>query len=450
MLKAAHSAVLQKDWATAFQLSNKHLNEHPESAEGLYLLGATLRALGNMGAALPILSKALRLAPTQPNLWMTYAACLHDLNQWEDAEKAFTKVNGMLPNDPMPVANIGATYVQRGKWAEAINWCDKALKLDPENHIARISKGFACLSLGRWKDAWQYSEALYGNHLDIRYYSTKHDEPEWDGTKGQTVVVQCDQGLGDQIMFAQCLPQLQADCKQVIVECQKRMEPFFKRNFPGIHVYGTAKDEEQGWSDGYEIDARIHISLLGKFYRRLDRDFPRSAYISARPESKAKWLEWLAQFPKPWTGIAWRGGIQATQTHIRSVELEDFSPIVSLPGTHFDLSYHDSRIEVSRWNIKFAPKIVKPELDIEDYEDTIAFVAALDEVVSVTTSIVHVCGALGRSCQVLVPDVAQWRYAYRYQGGENLIWYPDSVRMYRQKPGETGWSHAVNRVVKAL
>jgi hypothetical protein len=31
-----------------------------------------------------------------------------------------------------------------------------------------------------------------------------------------------------------------------------------------------------------------------------------------------------------------------------------------------------------------------------------------------------------------------------------MIWYSDSVKMYRQKPGEVGWSHAVGRVAKAL
>jgi tetratricopeptide (TPR) repeat protein len=157
--------------------------------------------------ALPVLSKALAKEKKQPNLWMTYAATLHDLNRWEEAEKGFLVVHNMLPQDPMPLANIGATYIQRGEWREAINWCDKALALDPDNHIARISKGFGCLSLGRWKDAWKYNEALYGNHLMIRHYTAK-GEPEWDGSKGKTVVVQCDQGLGDQIMFAQCLPQI--------------------------------------------------------------------------------------------------------------------------------------------------------------------------------------------------------------------------------------------------
>jgi hypothetical protein len=349
----------------------------------------------------------------------------------------------------MPPANIGATHVQRGHWRDAVNWCDKALALEPTNHIARISKGFAYLSLGRWKDAWKYHEALYGEHLHVRLYCDP-PEPDWDGTKGQTVVVQCDQGLGDQIMFSQCLPQLIADCKQVIIECSKRMVGYFRRNFPGVIVYGTLKDAQVDWTKNHPIEAHIHISGLGKFYRHKDADFPRTAYAKADPVRVEQWKEWLKPFPKPWVGIGWKGGIQQTQAHIRSMTLEDLRPILEKPGTFIDLSYMDNNAEIARWNIANKSQVIRPPVDVGDYDDTIALIAALDEMVSVTTSAVHVCGALGRSCHVLVPEVAQWRYAYRYGDGTQMSWYPDSVKMYRQKPGEVGWAHAVKRVAEAL
>lgn len=446
-IRAAHDAVKREDWARAFGLCNHVLNEDPDSPEALYLMGATLRALGNIGLALTCLAKALSKEQKQPNLWMTYAATLHDLNKWDEAEKAFTVVHQMLPSDPMPPANIGATYVQRGNWREAINWCDRALAIDPKNHIARISKGFACLSLGRWKDAWQYSEALYGNHLNVRIYNPpEREEPEWDGSKGKTVVVQCDQGLGDQIMFAQCLNQMIEDCKEVIIECSQRMVPFFSRNWPKAVVYGTLKEQSIDWPVRHQIDAHVHISLLGKWYRNTDKEFPRKAYITPDPVLLDKWKAWLKPYGRT-IGIGWKGGIQATQTHIRSMRLEELAKVINL-GTAIDLSYMDNGHEISRWNIDNEHQVIRPPLDPLNYDDTISLIAALDEVVTVTTSAVHVCGALGRSAHVLVPELAQWRYVYRC--GDGMIWYPDTVKLYRQKPGEVGWSFPVNRVVKDL
>jgi tetratricopeptide (TPR) repeat protein len=450
-LRAAHSAIKREEFGAAWPIANKYLNDHPESPEALYLIGTCLRASGNIGLALTVLAKALSKDQKQANLWMTYAATLHDLNKWSDSEEAFKIVHKMLPNDPMPPANIGATYVQRGKWRDAINWCDKALKLDPQSHIAKISKGFACLSLGRWKEAWQYAEALYGNHLQIRVYNEPDkEETQWDGTPGKTVVVQCDQGVGDIIMFSQLIPRLQTDCKQVIVECAERMAGMFRRCFPGVVVHGTLKDQFQTWSKDYQIDASIHISYLGKFYLNKDEDFERKAYITPDPVLLEKWLGWLEHFPKPWIGITWKGGIQVTQTHLRSIEVNDLAPVLQRDGTFFDLSYHDSAAEVSRWNIDNKTQIIKPPIGTKDYDDTIAFVAALDKVATVTTTIAHVCGALGRKASVLVPDVAQWRYAYQLGEGKQMLWYPsNSVKLYRQKHGET-WEPAIKRLAADL
>lgn len=448
-VRTLHGLVKRQDWRSAYLLGNKLLNDNPDDPETLYLHGTTLRAINHLGVALPVLSKALAKEKKRPNLWMTYGATLHDLNRWEEAEKAFQIVHSMLPTDPMPVANIGATYIQRGMWRDASNWCDQALSLDSANHIARVCKGFACLSLGRWKEAWTYHEALYGEHLQVRLYKDP-PEPEWDGTPGQTVVVQCDQGVGDQIMFAQCIPALQKDCKEVIIECAPRLVKFFQRNFPGTYVYGTLKKAQADWPNDHQIDAHIHISGLGRFYRNRDSDFPRKAYILPDQDRVSKWQDWLSKFPRPWFGIGWKGGIQATQTHLRSIRLEELRPVLELPGSFIDLSYMDNSAEIARWNIENKAQVIRPPVDTGDYDDTIALIAALDEMVSVTTSAVHVCGALGRTCHVLVPEVAQWRYAYRYGDGMQMIWYPDTVKMYRQVPGEVGWSHAIKRVAKAL
>jgi hypothetical protein len=452
-LRAVHSAVKREDWPTAWHLSSIALNEDPDRPEALYLAGCCLRAMGNIGLSLVCFSRALAKEGSQPNLWMNYGAALHDLNKYAEAEQAFRHVNKFLPDDPMPIANIGATYVQRGLWHDTINWCDRALALEPTNHIAQVSKAFASLSLGRWADGWKYAEALYGNHIVIRVYNKREDEePQWDGAKGQTVVVQCDQGVGDIIMFSQLLPRFQADCKRVIVECAERMVGYFKRNFPGLHVYGTLKQSAITWPADYgRIDARIHISLLGRFYLNRDSDFQRTAYCTPDPALFDKWNRWLAQFGKRTIGIAWRGGVQQTQTHLRSVTLNDYAPILQRDAIFVDLSYHDSAREVAEWNIANKTQIVIPPIDKSNYDDTIALIAALDEVVTVTTTVAHVCGALGRKARVLVPSIAQWRYAYQFNGGKELIWYPpNSVRLYRQTKGETEWKHAIARLDKDL
>jgi hypothetical protein len=75
----------------------------------------------------------------------------------------------------------------------------------------------------------------------------------------------------------------------------------------------------------------------------------------------------------------------------------------------------------------------------------------LDNVVCVTTTILHVRGALGKPVEVLVPSVAQWREAHMHDNGTSMIWYPqDSVNFHRQYPGELDFEFAIKRLVAQL
>jgi hypothetical protein len=248
-------------------------------------------------------------------------------------------------------------------------------------------------------------------------------------------------------MFAQCLPQMAQDCKEVIIECSPRMAGLLRRSFPMVTVKDTLKQQTLTWTKDYAIDAHAHISLLGRWYRNKNTDFPRTAYLVPDAERVSKWRTWLAQFPKPWVGIAWQGGVPQTMSHIRSLELPELAPIIEQGGTVFDMSYQNTTSEVAHWNIDHPQQIVRPPIDVNDYDDTVALVVALDDVVTVTTTLAHVCGALGRHAYVLVPNCPAWRY--QYGANDGMWWYPDrSVDLFRQVKGELDWSHVINRVAK--
>lgn len=448
LIRSANALFRQQRFADAWEQINIALNAEPDSPEPLYLAGCIARSMGNMGVALALLRRCLAFEREQANVWMHYGATLHDLHRYVEAREVFHLVHARLPHDPMPIANISSTYIQEGNAKEADAWADRALAINPQSIIARISKGFAAMSLGNWPVGWQNIEYLYENHLEARVYNPpEEEEPVWDGSPGKTVVVQCDQGVGDQIMFAQILPEVIRDSKKVIVECAQRMVTLFRRSFPGADYYGTIGYQNLAWPRKYKIDSRVHISYLGRFYRQKDSDFPRRPYLVPDPELQEKWRRWLAHMPRPWVGIAWIGGLIATNKAKRSVTLEDFAPILANRGTFVDMSYTDERGTVARWNIGHERQVICPPIDQTEFDDTVALVSVLDHVVTVTTTLAHVCGALGHRASVLVPVNAQWRYQYRC--GDGMIWYPEnSVSLYRQQDDEEDLSGAIRRVAK--
>jgi Tfp pilus assembly protein PilF len=421
-LRQARQLMAREDLTGAWSLVNDVLNEAPERPEALFLAGVILREQHMVGLALCTFRRALAEDQKQVQLWMHYAATLHDLCRYDEAREAFTKVLKWIPTDPMPLANIAAGYIQQGKARQAIEYADKALQYEDDNLIAHVSRGFACLALGRWEEAWKHKAYLYGNQLNIRVYRGQdNEEPEWDGSHGKTVVVQCDQGLGDQIMFAQCLRDLISVSKKVIIECSSRMVPLMARNFKEADVYGTLKEGTQAWSKDYDIDAHIHISFLGKFFRNKDEDFPRMPYLKPDEATVKKWRGWLASYPGRKVGLSWKGGVPHTQKHLRSLDLVDLAPVMEHGDVFFDLSYSNNDREVALWNLQGGPQVIKPPIDERNFDDTIAFLAALDDIVTVTTTAAHVCGAIGRHAYVLVPSIAQWRYAYHYADRNDLV-----------------------------
>jgi hypothetical protein len=82
---------------------------------------------------------------------------------------------------------------------------------------------------------------------------------------------------------------------------------------------------------------------------------------------------------------------------------------------------------------------------IDDYDETAALVGALDLVVSVCTSVIHLAGALGKPAWVMVPLIPEWRYMSE---GESMPWYP-SVRLFRQRRYRQ-WNGVIDRVAGLL
>ena len=68
-----------------------------------------------------------------------------------------------------------------------------------------------------------------------------------------------------------------------------------------------------------------------------------------------------------------------------------------------------------------------PKSDTSDIADLSALLCALDYVVTVQNSNIHLCGALGINCLGIIPEAPEWRYGMR---GDHMIWY-ETVKLLR-------------------
>ena len=449
LLAAAGKLLNEKQYDDAWQCAMAAMSRDMDSAGALYVAGQIAMEWDYPGLAANMLRRACAMRPDVYSKWLGFGAALLDMREFNAAEECFRKAVKMKPNEATGYANMSALELNRGRPRECIEWATKSLAL-LDHPAVHGNRGFAHLMLGHWAEGFdEYRGSMAGKHRIRRIYRQPEEE-EWNGTPGQTVVVQCEQGLGDEISFASMIQDLVKVSKKVIIDAHPKLAGLFKRSFPECDVYPTRKLSNLDWPHKYEIDASIPLSCMGHFFRRKDGDFPRKPWLVPDATLREKWREWLDALPGKKCGIAWTGGIFLTNREGRSASLEDFDAIMQPGATYISLEYRDEVQSIKAWNDSHPTRqVIRPPVDQDNYDDVVALLAELDHVISVTTTVIHACGAIGKECWVIVPNVltsSQWRYGL---DGDEMLWYPEgTVRMFRQKRSENGLSMVLNRISK--
>ena len=388
-----------------------------------------------------ITKRAAEVIPDNAAAYHNIGKIYHERQKDKEADEYFRKAIKVKPNFPASLEGLGMSALHRADWEECIAYSNRALAEDPDSTDARVNRGMAYLALRRWREGWRDYDANLGrekNRKEMDYPGV----PRWDGTKGLDVVVYGEQGIGDEISFASCLPEIIQDSKSVTIECDKRVQGLFKRSFPKCEVYGTRYKEDREWIRAAKFDAKVAMGALPGFYRLKDSDFHGKPYLTPNPLMSMGWKAILrALGPKPKIGITWTGGIPKTGQYRRSVTLDTYAPLFrGFDAEWISLQYKDA--DIASAESKYGVKIHDFDWGSRyyDYDQTCALISELDLVISVCTTVVHASGGLGKECWNLVPEVPMWRYLaaspnYNPQEGD---WFPwgSSVRMFRQKGKE--------------
>jgi hypothetical protein len=426
-------SLLDSEPDAAYGLCVEILRDEPDNAQALFIAGMLMMRSDRQGLAIPMFERCARIRADRPEVWNSLGMAYQECHQPLKAREAFQRCLSMKKT-PGVFGNIAATYLDEGNAAEAIKYANKAIALDPETRGPRATLGFAQLSTGNWAEGWKNYDFCLGGRFRKKL---DFGAPDWDGSPVDSVIVYGEQGLGDEIMFASCLADVQQRAKHVTLECDPRLEGLFKRSFPGIEVHGTRR-EEQPWLEGRKFDAQVACASLPALFRPSRESCPAVPYLTADPERRLMWRALFDSWKKPVIGICWSGGRPASQQAKREIGLEAFRPLIErTDAVYVSLQYKDpdEEIEASGLSVRAFPQAMSP-----DYDDMGAIVAELDTVVGIHTTAHHLAGGLGKASTILVPHHPMWQYTI----GDRLPWYPAST-LHRKRKDEK-WSDCVKRL----
>ena len=261
----------------------------------------------------------------------------------------------------------------------------------------------------------------------------------------------CEQGIGDQVMFASCLPDLlsRVGAESGFVECDPRLVPLFARSFPQIAAIARPADPAV-LPPVAPCDTAEYLGTLPKYLRRRIDEFPQAAgYLRPNPELVAKWRASLARFGGALkVGISWHGGKDAETRRRRSIPLDLWAPLFQVPGVQFvNVQYGWAAAEAIGVQDRFGIRLDNGSdcNALRDLDDFAAKMAALDLVISVDNSTAHLAAAIGRPVWTLLPFAADWRWML---DRETTPWYP-TMRLLRCRSADN-WTELVQRTARLL
>jgi hypothetical protein len=252
------------------------------------------------------------------------------------------------------------------------------------------------------------------------------------GSHTQPVAVIAEEGLGDQLLWAAALRELPKTSPACIVECASQLAPLLTRSFPALRV--VSRQQVQGGltlPDGYEIAMLSDLEYLLGLDAMTHRTMP---WIQPDESLRARLRgNYQARFPgRRLVGLSWRSNRPAVG-HQKSLRLADLATVLGQPDCAFvSLQYGDVSQEMGAAQAQgLQPPLVDEAIEATGNLDSwAAQVAAMDLVVTTSSTSAHMAGALGIPTVLVLPTRAA---VFRYWGytGNKTPWYPSVLEIVR-------------------
>jgi tetratricopeptide (TPR) repeat protein len=449
--------------AKLFQL---YIAACPDSPLGYNNLGSVQGDMGKSTTAIETLRNAIYRLPNEPILWNSLATVLAEEGRVEESLVFYNEAIRLDPTFARLYHNLGYAYSHLGRLPEALEAYDNALThvVDPAERIeTRHSRGICLIGMGQLEEGFrEYEIRNYQRFRAYVHHMTK--APLWDGEplKGKRIVVVGEQGLGDEFMFANILPDLQRAVGpegKLQIAVDPRLVLLFRRSFPQAEV-GSYDDRRLIDKDGNKELRFIPFAVekgepdfyapmgtpLHMLRKRLE-DFPHQAFLKPDPERVAQFREALqAGGTVPHVGICWRSMMLDAKRAKYYSALDKWGPILKTPGVRFvNIQYGKCEDELARARELHGVDVqVIDGLDLtNDIDGAAALSAALDLVISAPTAAAACAASVGTEVWFLTAG-----RTWPQLGTNEFPWYRKSHVFSPEKFGD--WNELMPQIGERL
>ncbi len=412
----------QRQFAAAISYYERAIAIKPQYADAHYNLGNALKNLLHLEEAVASYRQALRLKAGFAGAHLNLGIALAYQGHPDAALAEYQEALRLSPNWAEAHNNLGLALSHLGRHAEALSQYERALQLRPDFADAHYNRALSWLALGNFKQGWdEYEWRWRLSEVAPRQFAS----PLWNGAPlgGRSILLHCEQGLGDSMQFIRYARQVKERGGTVLVEAPSALLPLFAR-CRGIDRL-IARGEPLP-----PFDTHCPLMCLGRMFaagvRPIPADIP---YLFPDPTRVERWRQELKGLAGFKIGIAWQGSPGYRWDRLRSIPLACFAPLGAVPGVRLISLQKGPGVDQLAVPRRFEVIDLGARLDeAGGFEDTAAVMSSLDLIIAADTAAAHLAGALGRPVWLALALAPEWRWSV---GRDDTPWYP-SMRLFRQ------------------
>ena len=462
-------------------LATQMLKVEPENPRVLQLLGLLRHKQQKYQESMDLFEQAIRVEPENYENYNNKALCLSGLGRYHESIDCLLKARSLRPELDFIHANLGLQQRSCGMLSEAIEsfnaalsikeTCEtysmlggcygelrdldkaesffrEALRVNPDFPGAHVDLASIHQFRGEWSQSWAHYERRFDLYEQSKFWNLILDPAKRLGANadvsGKRILVHPEQGTGDVIHFYRYISELRSRGAFVILHCWDSLKPLLRDGVDEIYTREPSSmprfSEESDLPDHDGLCSIVSLPfVLGM------SEIPPAPYIrSAEVFDASSYSDCRLK-----VGVVWAGNPQHPNDRFRSCRLSCFRGIHDIPGVRlFNLQrdmrprmYRFAKVPVDLTSGADGMRIVDVSEFQTDYAKTAALVEAMDLIVTVDTSVLHLAGAMGKRTFAILSRNCDWRWKMQ---GDSTEWY-GSVRLFRQDETDE-WEPVFERV----
>ncbi|QTO18228.1 hypothetical protein [Burkholderia seminalis] len=404
---------------------------------------------GDRAEEIALLDAAVKHDPQDVQAWINLVVARIAAHDLDGALACAARLADLAPGNALAMNNVAMAMKEAQRWDDAERYAARACELAPDDASFRFNLAIIQLVRGNYAAGWRGHEARWDGAGELRGRRPALPGPRWQGEPlaGKTLLVWGEQGLGDVLQFCRYVAPLaervHREGGRLAWNTFPQVGTLMQRSL-GAHVdvFGAGGGVDALPAFDYEVPLIGLPLMLGMENETLGSSVP---YLRADPHARDAWRARLAAERRLKVGLVWTGSAGHQRNPFRRVGLERYADAFrGIDGVAFYSLQPGAHADVAAARAAgFAIEDFTAELT--SFDDTAAFIGALDLVMTVCTSVAHLAGALGARTWVLLDVNPHWPWMLERTDSP---WYP-SATLYRQ-PAFDAWQPVMEAVSRDL